>query len=72
ILADLKKIIGYIEVLQKIDTENVPPCNHVIEDMHNVFREDVVGETMDQELFLNNAPSHSGKFIRVPPVIKSS
>lgn len=70
LLKDLKQILGYIEQLQQIDTDNVPPCNHVLEGMANVMREDEVGEVLDRETFLANAPSHIGGMIRVPPVIK--
>ena len=40
--------------------------------MANVTREDVVGELLNREAFLANAPSHVGGMIRVPPVIKQS
>lgn len=72
LLSDLEKIIAYIEQLQNINTENVPPCNHVLEGMANVTRDDVVGDTMPRETFLANAPSQVGGMVRVPPVIKSS
>lgn len=72
LLKDLKKILNYIEQLKEIDTEDVPPCSHVLADMVNVNREDIVGPTMSRELFLENAPSHIGGMIRVPPVLKST
>lgn len=72
LLKDLKKILTYIEQLEQIDTENVPPCNHVLEGMANVMREDVIGEVLNREVFLANAPSHIGGMIRVPPVIKQN
>ncbi|MBA3957136.1 MAG: Asp-tRNA(Asn)/Glu-tRNA(Gln) amidotransferase subunit GatC [Parachlamydiaceae bacterium] len=71
LLGDLKKILDYIELLQEIDTEGVPPCNHVLADMVNVTREDTVGATMPRETFLSNAPSHVGGMVRVPPIIKN-
>lgn len=72
LLIDLRKILDYIEQLQEIDTEHVPPCNHVLENMTNVMREDIVGDVLNRESFLANAPSHIGGMIRVPPVIKQS
>lgn len=72
ILRDLKKILNYVEQLNEIDTEHVLPCNHVLDDIANVMREDIVGETMPREVFLANAPSHTGGLVRVPPVLKSS
>lgn len=71
LLLDLKKIIAHIEQLQEVDTKNVRPCNHVLEGMTNVWREDEVGEVMPREQFLSNAPSHVGGMIRVPPVLKN-
>lgn len=70
LLIDLKKILEYIEQLQEIDTENVPPCNQVLDNMANVTREDVVGQTLDRDFFLANAPSHTAGMVRVPPVMK--
>lgn len=72
LLHDLKKILDLFEQLQQVDTENVAPCNQVIEGMANVMRDDIVGEVMPREVFLSNAPSQIGGMIRVPPVIKSS
>ena len=69
---DLKSILDYISQLQEINTDNIPPCNQVLEGMANVMREDKVGPTMPREAFLGNAPSHVGGMIRVPPVIKSN
>lgn len=72
LLTDLEKILDYVDQLQEINTDNIPACNHVLEGMINVMREDVVGEILPREVFLANAPSHIGGMIRVPPVIKSS
>jgi aspartyl-tRNA(Asn)/glutamyl-tRNA(Gln) amidotransferase subunit C len=72
LLQDLKRILDYVEQLQQIDTENVPPCNHVLENMSNVMREDVIGEVLNRENFLANAPSHIGGMIRVPPILKQN
>lgn len=72
LVIDLAKVLSYIEQLQDIDTDNVTPCNTVLEDIGNVLRDDVVGETLPREVFLSNAPSQVGGIIRVPPVIKSN
>lgn len=70
LLKDLGNIITYMEQLNEIDTEDAPPCNHVLEEIANVMREDVVGTPMTREVFLSNAPSQIGGMIRVPPVIR--
>lgn len=72
LLHDLQNILNYIELLQEVDTENVKPLNHVLSDVVNVTREDVVGETLPRDLFLKNAPDQIGGLIRVPPVIKKN
>jgi aspartyl-tRNA(Asn)/glutamyl-tRNA(Gln) amidotransferase subunit C len=72
LLLDLRKIIHYIEQLQTIDTENVPVCNHVLEEIQNVMRDDIVSEKLDREVFLSNAPTVVANMIRVPLVIKQS
>lgn len=70
LLGDLKRILGFIEQLQAIDTEGVPPCSHVIAGVSNVMRDDVVKETLSREVFLENAPEHVSGMIRVPPVLQ--
>jgi len=72
LLEDLKKILVLFEQLEEINTDDVPPCNQVLEGMANVMREDIVVNIMPREDFLLNAPSQIGGMIRVPPVIKSS
>lgn len=72
LLNDLKKIINYIEQLNEVDTEHVQPCNHVLDDIVNVTREDVVEDILPREIFIANAPSHVGGMIKVPTVIKQS
>ncbi|MBS4165620.1 Aspartyl/glutamyl-tRNA(Asn/Gln) amidotransferase subunit C [Neochlamydia sp. AcF65] len=72
LLNNLKKIIGYFEQLNEINTDDVPPCDHVLADMCNVMREDVPGPTLPREKFLSNAPAHIGGMIKVPTVIKQN
>lgn len=72
LLADLKKIVAYVEGLQSVDTDAVRPCDHVIASMVNVTRPDEVGQTLDRKTFLDNAPDHVGGMVRVPPVIRST
>lgn len=71
LLSDLAKILTYFEQLEQINTDNVPPCNHVLADIVNVMRDDVIGPTLSREKFLANAPAKPfAGMIRVPPVIK--
>ena len=70
LLHDLQNILSYIEQLEEVSTENVPPCHHVLGEVSNVMREDVVGETMPRELFLANTTSKGG-LVLIPPVFPS-
>lgn len=66
---DLQGIFAFFEQLEEVDTEGVAPCNHVLKEIHNVMREDKVGELLQREVFLSNAPAHTGGMVRVPPVL---
>lgn len=71
LLKDLQKMLAYFELLNEINTENVPPCNQVIAGVTNAMREDEVGCTLPREVFLENAPAQIGGMIRVPPILKT-
>lgn len=70
LLSNLTDILSYIDQLKEVDTENVPACNTVLEELTNVMREDEAEKDLERETFLNNTSSHLGGMIRVPPVIK--
>jgi len=36
---DLRRILEYIDILQEVDIQNIPPTTHILE-VSNVFRED--------------------------------
>ncbi|NIR51829.1 Asp-tRNA(Asn)/Glu-tRNA(Gln) amidotransferase subunit GatC [candidate division KSB1 bacterium] len=69
IAKQLDQIVTYIEKLNELDTEHVPPTLHVLE-LKNVFREDEVDEWLAQEEVVQNAPAHKKGFFGVPKVIK--
>jgi aspartyl-tRNA(Asn)/glutamyl-tRNA(Gln) amidotransferase subunit C len=69
IKADLNKMIGFIEQLEKIDTTGIEPLLH-ISDAVNVLREDKIAGSISREEALLNAPSSDGQFFTVPKVIK--
>lgn len=62
-------IIDYMDILQKADTEDVPPTAHALP-MQNVFREDVVRPSIDRELALLNAPEKEDGYFKVPRVLE--
>ena len=66
---DLEKMIGFIEQLQKVDTDNVEPLIH-ISDAVNVLRADEIKGSVVVEEALKNAPNKDDLFFSVPKVIK--
>ena len=65
----INQILEYVKKLDELDTDNVEPLSHTL-DLNNVFREDVVRESLPRDKALENAPLKSDKFFRVPKVIK--
>jgi aspartyl-tRNA(Asn)/glutamyl-tRNA(Gln) amidotransferase subunit C len=66
--AELAKIVGYVDQLGEVDTEGVEPMAHAIE-IANVFREDVVAESLPRNEALANAPRRDERGYLVPPVL---
>jgi len=70
LLKDLKKILGYIEQLNEVDTSGIAPCTYVTKALTETpLREDVVTATLPRETFLKGAPQQISGMVRVPPVI---
>ncbi len=66
---ELDAILGYVETLQGVDTEGVPPTAHVIP-LATPLRDDVPAAPLDFELAVSNAPESSGSAFVVPKVIE--
>jgi len=70
----LGQILGYVDKLSQLNTDNVPPTSHVLP-MSNVWREDKTepstGETLGSpEEILANAPEREGPLFKVKKVIE--
>ncbi|MEE9431062.1 MAG: Asp-tRNA(Asn)/Glu-tRNA(Gln) amidotransferase subunit GatC [Melioribacteraceae bacterium] len=65
---EMNKVLGYVEKLNKLDTTNVRPLSHPIEN-ENVFREDVLVKSVSTEEALKNAPDKTSEHFKVPKVI---
>ncbi len=65
LIKDLKEIITWVEQLKEVDTEDVEPITNMSHEI-NVFREDKVGEHLDHERALQNAPKRDQDYFRVP------
>jgi aspartyl-tRNA(Asn)/glutamyl-tRNA(Gln) amidotransferase subunit C len=84
-LRDLNSILDYIDLLNQLDTSNVPPMAQVsdrygVDDSRQgserfayANREDVVEglrKSLPRDVALENAPDADGEFFRVPKVIE--
>ena len=65
----LNNILENFEVLQKVDTQDVPPTAQP-NPLCNVMKDDVVEPSMPQEDVLANAPRREGEFFRIRPVLE--
>jgi aspartyl-tRNA(Asn)/glutamyl-tRNA(Gln) amidotransferase subunit C len=61
-------ILEYFNKLNELDTSHVEPLSHTL-NITNVFREDIVQESLPVEKALENAPDKSGNYFKVPKVI---
>ena len=66
--ADMEKMLGYIDILNELDTEGIEPMSHVFP-VNNVFREDVVTNGNSKEKILENAPLRKDDSFEVPKTI---
>lgn len=65
----LGRILSYIEKINEVRTDDVPPTFHILE-LQNVMREDEIKSSLNLEEVLSNAPSVEGDYFRVPKVIE--
>lgn len=64
----LSRVLDYIDKLDELNTEEIPPTTHVM-DIKNVLREDEVKQPLDREEVLKNVPEKEDGFFKVPKVI---
>lgn len=64
----LNKILDAARALQEVNTDDVPPTAHVLP-IQNVFREDKVGQHIDPEKVLVNAPDREENYFKVPKIV---
>jgi len=67
-LKNLEDILGYIEVLDRVDTSAIDDEN-LQSNNCNVFREDEVKGFEDNEALLQNAPEKEDNMFKIPKVI---
>ena len=65
---DLGKIVGYVDQLSNLNTDDVEPLSHAIELM-NVFANDEVRPSLSREDALSQAPNRDDESYLVPAVL---
>jgi len=64
----LNQIVGYLEQLQELNTDDVEPLAHPLP-VKNVFRADELQPSLPADKALANAPKRDVEFYLVPPVL---
>ncbi|TXT30189.1 MAG: aspartyl-tRNA(Asn)/glutamyl-tRNA (Gln) amidotransferase subunit C [Planctomycetota bacterium] len=62
-------MLGYVELLNELDTSAVEPMAHVA-DLANVFRDDELRPSLPRAAALSNAPKTDGKYFVVPQILE--
>ncbi|MBT5576331.1 MAG: Asp-tRNA(Asn)/Glu-tRNA(Gln) amidotransferase subunit GatC [Microbacteriaceae bacterium] len=65
---ELGAIVSAVETVQSVAGEDVPPTSHPIP-LGNVFRNDIVGDTLTTDEALAGAPDHDGTRFRVTAIL---
>lgn len=64
----LGQVIGYMDLLSELNTDEVEPMAHAVE-ISNVFRPDELRPSYDRTTMLARAPHADGEFYLVPAVL---
>jgi aspartyl-tRNA(Asn)/glutamyl-tRNA(Gln) amidotransferase subunit C len=67
--SQVSAILDSFEVLNQVDTTDVPAATHSIP-LQNIFREDEVHASYPQEEILANAPEREGSFFKVQSILE--
>jgi len=69
VIAQLDKILTYVDNLQAVDTSKIEPTTYALP-MQNIFRADEVKPSLNRELALSNAPVQDDGYFKVPRVLE--
>jgi len=64
----IERILGFVEQLSELDTDDVEPMTTAL-DVINRWNPDVPADSLDRQNALRNAPQTDGEFFLVPPVL---
>jgi aspartyl-tRNA(Asn)/glutamyl-tRNA(Gln) amidotransferase subunit C len=65
----LSAILDYVARMNELKTDGVEPLAHCLP-ISNVFRKDVMKESLGTEKTLANAPQRDGAFFKVPKILE--
>lgn len=66
---DMNRILGYMDLLNEVDTSDVEPLDHVVE-MESRLRKDEAKTPLSHDDAMKNAPDADSDYFRVPKVIE--
>ena len=66
---DMEMILEFADQINKYEVEDVNATSNILP-INNVFREDIVRESMDRDELLANAPSTKNGCYSVPKVVE--
>lgn len=66
--SQLNHIVDQYAIFADLDTDHIPPTAQTIE-VENILREDVARPGLTVDEALSNAPSRSGDYFIVPPIL---
>ena len=66
--SQLSSILEYVQQLDELDTDSVPPTTRAIE-VSNITRPDQLETFTDREAILDSAPEREGDFFKVPKIL---
>jgi aspartyl-tRNA(Asn)/glutamyl-tRNA(Gln) amidotransferase subunit C len=67
--SDLRAILGYVDKLNQLNTDEVEPTSQVGESGTPMRADEVTNRPAPEEM-LANAPARSGNFFKVPKIIE--
>lgn len=67
--AELERIVGYMDILNRLDTDGIEPMSHVFP-VKNVLREDEVIPSQDRAELLAGSPAPDSEAFLVPKTVE--
>jgi len=65
---DLSKMVNFINQLNELKTDGIEPLIHMNEEVNN-WREDNLGDVLDQDKALANSPVKDSTYFKLPKVL---